>query len=435
MIASRSRWEVSALSRWKNEWIAQVRAEAPLLFFFVLSIPVFAVLDFLYTHQPGFNPDVIPFDVRVYFEAASAILSGKVPYRDWFFQYPPASLLFFVPPRLVAQDLVQYLRLFQLELMLLYWIGLVLTAKIARRLGQSLTQTLFLYSCALPLLGSIVVQRYDLAPAVVVLLTLAAWLYDREGLTWFLLALGILTKAYPLFLLPLFLIAQWRTKGNTALFRGLGMTAFWLALGALPLWWLSNGKMWSDLGLQASRGLEIESTYATLSLVGQFLGVPAEPTYNSQLGAWEVTSPIAAPLQFVAVGLQMMLFIVVCLRWFRTPRLAPEKMLGYSVVMLVVVLLTSKVFSPQYMLWLFPLPFMVGKKKFALASVLFLFAALLTHLVNPFLWTALKQVSALAVGILLLRDVALGALGVWLFFEFNRDAPTRAASVRGGEGH
>lgn len=51
-----------------------------------------------------------------------------------------------------------------------------------------------------------------------------------------------------------------------------------------------------------------------------------------------------------------------------------------------------------------------GERKFAWTSLLFLLSALLTQAAYPFLWSALKQASAIPVGILLLRDATLGLL-------------------------
>src|SRR5918998_495347 len=48
-------------------------------------------------------------DIATYQRVGEAILIGEVPYRDFFIEYPPGSLLAFVPPALFATNRGDYL--------------------------------------------------------------------------------------------------------------------------------------------------------------------------------------------------------------------------------------------------------------------------------------------------------------------------------------
>ncbi|MEW6233009.1 MAG: glycosyltransferase family 87 protein [Chloroflexota bacterium] len=375
-----------------------------------LQIPVFGIIEFLYRQQPGFSPTITPYDVRIFFNAATAVLAAQWPYCDFFFPYPPLSLLFLIPPRLIAGDPGAYFAWFKVELLFLDWIGLMAMAWIARQIGQPLGRTLLVYSCALPALGSIVLQRYDLVPAILVLLALATWMRGWHFATWALLAVGTLTKIYPSLLIPLFTVGEWRAAGWRAVGRGWSIFVALVLCGLLPFLLVAFGETLNVFGAQTGRGLEIESTFALMLLAGRFFGLPAEVVYNSGLNTWEVTSPSSNLFYLTALGLQVILLIFVYLRFFRLARGTNDTIVRYSAVTIAIGLLTSRVFSPQFMLWLFPLPFLSGDRKFAWASLLFLVSALLTQAAYPFLWSALKQASAIPVGVLLLRDATLGLL-------------------------
>jgi len=374
-----------------------------------LQIPILGVIELLFRQQPGYNPAITPYDVRLYFDAASRALTGQWPYRDFFFPYPPLAIALFLPTRLIAGDPRAYFHWFKIELLIMDWLGLVATAWIARRVGQAVVPTLTAYTLALPFLGPIVLQRFDLAPAVIVIFSLGAWLHGRYYMGWVLLAAGTLTKVYPALLLPLYSIAAWRTSGWRAL--GYGWLIFGLVTfaGLFPFLLVAPQATIATLGAQSGRGLEIESTLALLLLAARFSGLPTQVVYNQDLNTWEVTAPNADYWQVVAFALSVILLSWAYWRFFST---APHEsqLVSYSVAIIIIGLLTSKVFSPQFMLWLFPSAFLCGKRRFALAALLFLLSALLTQTVYPFLWSALKQQEALPVGLLLLRDVVLACL-------------------------
>jgi Glycosyltransferase family 87 len=71
--------------------------------------------------------------LKIYHHAGEAILRGKIPYRDFFMEYPPGSLLAFVPPALFPSNRNAYTQLFAIEMALAIVGALVLMALAARR--------------------------------------------------------------------------------------------------------------------------------------------------------------------------------------------------------------------------------------------------------------------------------------------------------------
>src|SRR5215213_7726713 len=110
-------------------------------------------------------------DMLLYREAGEAILTGSVPYRDYFFEYPPGSLLAFVPPAFFTTNLEDFATLFASEMALVLVATLVLTACAARTLfGWWWPLPAVVFTVAALLLYPVAVTRYD----ALVALTLAA---------------------------------------------------------------------------------------------------------------------------------------------------------------------------------------------------------------------------------------------------------------------
>lgn len=375
-----------------------------------MQLVAFAALEVLFRLERPFDPDFVHFDVQIYYNAAKNVLAGQLPYRDFFFPYPPASLAFFIPPALIASDAVQYFRLFEVAALILDLIALVATAYIAQRLGQSLNRTLLFYTLAIPAMGVIVWQRYDLAPALVVVLALAAWVANRGRAAWALLAFGTLVKIYPALLAPLFVIADYRAGGAQRAIRGTALFSAIVALGFIPFFTASFDETASTFLSQTGRGFEIESVGATLMLAASWLGFPAQAAYRRRLNTWEVDSPASGALQLIFLVLQVAVIAFVYWRFLREKGADTGTLIRYSAAMIALSLLTAKVFSAQFIVWLFPIALLSGEKKFSWTAMLFLLAAALTQLGFPFLWQPLKEAAPVAVGALLVRDVALGAM-------------------------
>src|SRR5215211_9136536 len=111
-------------------------------------------------------------DILTYREAGEAILAGNVPYRDFFIEYPPASLLAFVPPAFFSTNQQDFATFYASEMALVLVATLVLTAYAARILlgGRWWPLPAVVFTVAALLLYPVAVTRYD----ALVALTLAA---------------------------------------------------------------------------------------------------------------------------------------------------------------------------------------------------------------------------------------------------------------------
>jgi uncharacterized membrane protein len=176
--------------------------------------------------------------------------------------------------------------------------------------------------------------NWDLVPLAFIGLALLAWSRKHPLLAGVLLGLAVAAKFYPVLLLGGFLVlalrtGKWRDFG---LLVG-GTVASWVVVN-LPVA-LANSEGWSYFyRFSQERGEDFGSIWFAMSQGG-------------------VGSIPAGSLNVVATGL----FLLMCLGIAWLALAAPQRPRLVSVLFLIVVafVLTNKVYSPQYSLWLIPL--------------------------------------------------------------------------------
>jgi hypothetical protein len=211
---------------------------------------------------------------------------------------------------------------------------------------------------------SVALSRYDLIP---VAFTVAAWLTAerrRFTLAYALLAIGVLLKLYPIFLFPIFAIAQWRSlqspedaktpatavRARRALWRitlslAAPLAGMLLAFGIVA-WRDAQGAL-SALTFAQTRLIEVESIPATLLWAGTALGFPAYKVFTY---AFNYAGSLDGPLRLASTVALVLGLLWVYWRMARGALKLPQAILAA----LTVVLVTSKVLSAQYLLWILP---------------------------------------------------------------------------------
>src|SRR5688500_2034584 len=135
---------------------------------------------------------------------------GQVPYRDFDVEYPPGALPVFLVPALADSDF----RVVFEWLMALCGCGIVVAVALSgRRLGFGFGTLAFVALSPLAI-GSVILSRFDLWPAMLASFALATLLHDRLRLGHVLLGASIAAKLYPAVLLPLTVAYVWRHRGR-----------------------------------------------------------------------------------------------------------------------------------------------------------------------------------------------------------------------------
>ena len=236
----------------------------------------------------------------------------------------------------VPLDVAAYFTIGAIFLGLLYLWAVASTAKIARR---RIWDTALM--CLSPLLIVHAFTNWDAVAIALAAAGMLAWARRHPTLAGVLFGLGMAAKLYPILLLGPLLVLCLRT----------GRIAPWVkaALGAAVAWAVVNvpvilmyPQAWHEfIRLNSERGAEWSTWYLMYS----------------NLSGSQVFNNNGAPTPEFLNNLSLALFALACLAigWFglsvqRRPRVAQ---LAFLVV--AAFLLTNKVWSPQYSLWLLPL--------------------------------------------------------------------------------
>jgi hypothetical protein len=401
------------------------RAEAGRLAEAVAFGIVLLTISWALLHVGFWNRDQI-VDTPVYQRFGDAVLDGRVPYRDFELEYPPAALPIFILPALVRGD--DYSSAFEL----LMW-ACAVAAVVALGLALSgirasplrLFAAIGFLTLAPLALGSVVLSRYDLWPAALTIAALAALLGGRERLGLGVLGLATAAKLYPLVLLPLALVWIHRRRGTREPWIGLACFAAVVAACFVPFLILSPGGVVDSIGEQLGRPLQIESLGASFLLAAQQLGLYDATVRNSH-GSQNLAGSLPDALASMQTGLQAVAVVVV---WalFAVRDRGREGLLLASAAAVTAFVAFGKVLSPQFLIWLLPLvPALAGAWGIAAASVLAA-ALVTTELWFPFRYwdvVALQPAGWLVV----VRDLLLVVLFAVLLAALRKRGPEELRS-------
>jgi uncharacterized membrane protein len=345
-------------------------------------------------------------DYGVYQQYGDEVVKNhSVPYRDFQLEYPPGALPVFIAPALLER--FDYRTVFQL-LMAACLVGAVLASfAIAGPWAAVLT-------AVAPLaLGSVVLSRFDLWPAALTVLALAAALRRYWAVSAVVIGTAFAAKLWPAVLIPLVAIWIARSEGGRAAGRWLGIAAGTAAAWFLPFVLLSPGGVAHSFHAQFARPLQLESLGASLLITWHHvIGTPlyVESSYGSQNLIGPGTHAMAIVTSVVGVLALAAIYVA-----FARGTSEVGDLLRYAVAAVAVTLAFGKVFSPQFLIWLIPLVPLVRGRRGLWATSLFFTALVLTQLWFPERYWQLANHFALAQSReLLARNVAVLALAVVL---------------------
>ena len=369
-------------------------------------------------------------DLTLYRSAAEHVLDGQVPYRDFSFEYPPLALFpLTLPARLIARDAPpQRFALGFLISNALWATALALcTWRMARRSlppGRAL-KAVGMYALLAFVGVPLFPWRFDLFPALLSALALLLTMERRPATAGACLASGIATKLYPVVFAPV--IVVWHLvrgdRGGALRFAGVTCVA---TLGIFaPFWLAAPADFLSFLRYHELRGLQIESVPAGLLMLGHIFGSGRVGVIEN-FGALHLLSPAsAAVVPFLFPSFVVGLSAVVLLAFARlrrerieTTQPCDETLVGYALASLLVFMLTNKVLSPQFLIWLLPFVALLPISQFGLA----LAATVLTIVIFPFNYDGLIGREAPIVSLLNVRNLVLAGLAASVLWRLRPNA-------------
>ncbi|TXS45250.1 DUF2029 domain-containing protein [Streptomyces sp. uw30] len=348
----------------------------------VLLLFVFKVYVF-----PG--PDVTS-DVSVIYQGWYEVLrTGTFPLGDVTWQYPPAAALPILSPALVfwldypsAFFVVAFTADLAVLLLLLY-AGL--------RPGRTLRGA-SVWVAGVPLLGPTVYARYDvMVTAVAVAALLAGTRHPR--LMGALAAFGAMLKVWPVLLL----VAASRRRA--------WLSAVLTAGAIAALFALTMPGAFAFLTFQRDRGTEVESLGALVFHVARQYGWDGQVLLN--YGSVEFLGPYVDVVSTAALVLSGLAFGWLLLWRLRARRFLPHTLADAAFVAVLMFVTTSRVISPQYLVWLVGLAAVClcfRESRMRLPVALVLAASFVTVLEFPLWFSHVVASDPLGVTLLFLRN-------------------------------
>lgn len=274
-------------------------------------------------------------DVDLYGSYARRMAGGEWPYRDFFDEYPVGAQPFFLFVHWLPGSFVGAFR----------WTMAICGATSVFAMLAWLRRTIVgaLVAGLAPLIvGPVFLNTYDLLPALLTVLAIAAWLRERDRTTWILLALAIAVKVYAVVLLPFVLLDSRRLR------RALEWIVGILVLLHLPFVVLGAGGVRFSYWQQLRRGLESESLGAGVLLVLHRLGLIRVTLRDEAPGSRDLVGTLPNVVAALST-LALVTVIFVLWRHYRGERLAT------AAAAITAFVTFDKVLSPQYVSWLVPI--------------------------------------------------------------------------------
>ena len=328
-------------------------------------------------------------DARYYENWGTWIAAHQVPYRDFNIEYPPGALPTFVAPVYLRKLFFYHGTYFfwlRVEILVFALLTLAVMVFVLGRLGVSRRRAYAVCAAAgvaPAVLGPIAFFHFDYWPALFAAAAVAALVAQRGVLACALAAAGAVAKVYPVLLIPLALVELGRRGGRRAVAKGVGaaLAVFAVTVGPFAIV-APHGLTWA-LHRETARPLEVESVGASFFAVAHALAGVHLHVVLSSGGSHGIAGPAARAVSNALALCLLVALAVVYTRYLRGPRTS-EDLIAACATVVTVYIVFSKVFSPQYDLWLVPLVLLMGGRRGLRASVLLLVILGVTQVFEPY---------------------------------------------------
>jgi hypothetical protein len=284
--------------------------------------------------------------------------------------------------------------------------------------------------------GPLLVLRFDLVPAVCVLVAAAMAAEGRFGWAAAALGYGTAAKIFPGVLAPLLVLGLVPALGwRRSLLRTVPPFLAGFGLTVVPALALSVRGTADSVLYHVQRGVQIESLWANLIGVAHLFGLPAHTIYG--FGAYDLASEVSGVAKALSGVLTLAALGGAALLVWRRARarggLGPADWAGAFTLGTFAFVLPSRVLSPQYLVWLCaPMVGLAVVRAGRRALWTLVAAALVSQVIFPFRYTQLRRLYPFDIGLLTLRNLLLVVACALVVRAFNRPPPGPEGAVETG---
>lgn len=358
-------------------------------------------------------------DVLLFYKYAMEFKEGTLFSSGVVSGYPPLSWIFIIVPGLFSDDLMVYYYIFAgVDVLCMFLIGVFLH-RICENRTHYLLLILVVYLIMILLYSDHAVRKFDIVPALMMICSIDLFLRNRYGPAVFVSVIGALVKYFPALLIPVFIVMVMFERDSLkktlkALLACIGIGLVGLA-ALLGTGLMDYNSILGFITSQDTRGFHIESLVGTFSTV--FCNITGEPTWYVPSTDFTVDVKNAICDALIGPWMYIMLVVILCvmatvfLSFYKKHNAVLESKEEYfkfltasALAMLLAFVLMNKVFSTQFMLWLFPLMIMFLCYRPKVETGFFLVIYLAMMVIVYFFLRSSSQ------GIMAIRDLLLIAL-------------------------
>ncbi|MCL2471421.1 MAG: DUF2029 domain-containing protein [Propionibacteriaceae bacterium] len=289
-------------------------------------------------------------DVIYYHESIWSLFHG-VPAKDVLVEYPtPLIWLLSIPYILGFGTRVGYVAVFILVAIAGDALMGYVLWRSARQYGTNPRPAAAFWIWFVLASGPIIYMRLDFLTAALSAAGLIAIVRSRRFTSGAMIGAGAAIKLWPALLWPTTMVDKKAIRRASIGFFGTGA-----ALAIASVLYAGWQRLISPLTWQSDRGLQIESVYATPLMLARQFAPHTWTVWDSTFNAFELRGPGTVTATYIATGAtilggltMLVLYIGWLLRKDRTPIEAGTLMIIATLIMII----TNKTFSPQYMIWL-----------------------------------------------------------------------------------
>ena len=323
-------------------------------------------------------------DVELYQFWSLGLIQRIFPINDSMWQYPPlAGFVFTIPQYIFGNSNIGFI------FTMIFFDFLILVTIL--KFGMSLHRRNVLvglegFSGAWfwviwpVLMGPLLLTRFDLVPTWFAILGLIAIYEKRIKLSGFLIAIGALLKLWPILILSII--------NKKTLRKIVSPIVISIILILIFIEIISVGSF-SFLENQSSRGLQVESVAAILFVIIKLFGGNVE--YPFRYGSLEVEAVFANQIALI-LNISTVIFFLILFILNIKGKLNDLNIFEKALIIIIFAIGLSRVFSPQFWIWIGGLSSLVILfKKTKLNKIILILSssALLTQILYPALYVGL----------------------------------------------
>lgn len=355
----------------KSFFRSRLSVYEPIIVLLILGIVVRVLISFFTSH---------PNDEEVWYIVAVNMLSGQgTPFGTWYFAYPPVWAYTFIPfvgaSTLFSNPYLFYVQLsvngslvpvlaplfnFALKLPIIIGdilVGLFIYHFVSEYKDADTAKAAFIFWFFNPLVifTSAAVAQFDVLPALASLLGFIFFVQRKYLFSGMSLAIGVFSKIYPIFFVPLYLAFLFKPDENKkiklkkSLVSSISLISGFLLTAALLLIPVLLSNSFHQFYDGIFRRSEYIISVGGLTPIDALWMFTDAITWSNELGRPQIIYGVLTALQLIGIASFLVYFV------FKSKQEDSTKnLLRGQVCILVLIFLTSVTVNPQYIIWILP---------------------------------------------------------------------------------